>query len=235
MLEDIEINYDDVDSLSNKHAFFDKTMSLEKLNEKKIEWMKNFVENNGFDVLVKIFETHLTKFLEFYNKTTEPSIMQKKSIEYLFKITKIFFNSSLTKYISPTSLKSDQPLRQGSSSIVSSSELTHLFEGKLSEKILNNFNYQDLSSNILDLLVILMLKKERTEEENRIIRISYEFLILMAGFSPKMTFVEKMLTITKFESFIKITKIGILNDSTHLRAIISTSLIRLIKICEKTI
>ena len=132
MLEDIEINYDDVDSLSNKHAFFDKTMSLEKLNEKKIEWMKNFVENNGFDVLVKIFETHLTKFLEFYNKTTEPSIMQKKSIEYLFKITKIFFNSSLTKYISPTSLKSDQPLRQGSSSIVSSSELTHLFEGKLS-------------------------------------------------------------------------------------------------------
>ena len=54
MLEDIEIKNEGVNTFQNEHSFFDKDMSIEQLREKKIEWMKNFVEYNGFDFLVKV-------------------------------------------------------------------------------------------------------------------------------------------------------------------------------------
>ncbi len=54
MLEDMEIDCSAVDTYSNNFVFFDKNMSLEEFSYKKIEFMKNFVENKGFNFLVKV-------------------------------------------------------------------------------------------------------------------------------------------------------------------------------------
>jgi len=54
-LEDIEIDFDGVDSFSNEEAILGLNQNdVEVIKEKKIEWMKNFVKFEGFNHLVNV-------------------------------------------------------------------------------------------------------------------------------------------------------------------------------------
>lgn len=55
-LEDIEINAANIDSFSNEESILDKTNTLtnEQLTEKKIEWMKIFVQHGGYSKLLVV-------------------------------------------------------------------------------------------------------------------------------------------------------------------------------------
>ena len=74
----------------------DKQAKLETIKVKKIEWMRKFIISGGFCHLIKILQGKLANITDTSND--DLSLMNKICIQYLLKIIRIFFFSSLNKY-----------------------------------------------------------------------------------------------------------------------------------------
>lgn len=261
-LEDIEISSENIDSFSNEESILGETTSLDEIKNRKIDWMKTFISQNGFTYLIKILENKLAEYSHNTKNRIENSLMSKICLDLLLKITRIFFSSSLNKFdvyrktnkyinslrglsLSSTEVAStgeetstndnnqNPELLQGhSSSKIDQSVLEKLFIGDLGDKIISSINYKANSYNLLSLLSNLILIPLKTNEENSIFETSFSFLIGILGFAPEANEIEKKLIEAKDE-FEKISLFGLLNKDSSTRILFSNSLITLCAACQE--
>jgi ubiquitin C-terminal hydrolase len=102
-LEEIEIKSENVDMLpegDNKLDSNEKIQNPTDLNERKIQWIQNFVQKGGYSHLVNILQKRLVFLVDSLQKkeVLTNSLMNNICIEFLLKIVRIFYFSSLNKF-----------------------------------------------------------------------------------------------------------------------------------------
>ncbi len=257
-LEDIEITSENIDSFSNEESILGQDIKLDDIKKVKIEWMKNFITQNGFSFLIKILEKRLAEYSNNLKNKVENSLMNNICLDLLLRITRIFFASSLnkfpiyrkiTKLINkiresaesqateelPQEGTDDLTLNRKGSSKIDENTLESFFSGDLGDKIINSLDYNANSENMMNLLCNLMEIPTRSREENSILETSFAFLIGILGFAPSVSNVEKKITESsgnQTNSFERISMYGVLNNDSQTRILFSNSLITLSKACQ---
>lgn len=91
-LEDVEIDSTNIDSFNEDQSIMMNDTDPEQMRFKKLEWMRNFVTKGGFSHLAKILQL---KFNELLSSESQEGVMNKICIQFLLKIIRIFYFSSL--------------------------------------------------------------------------------------------------------------------------------------------
>ena len=242
-LEDIEIDSNNVDSFSNEECILDSNQTIEELKTKKIQWMENFVLKGGFSHLVNILNEKLKNYVTILEKE-EPSDMTKVSIIFLLKIVRIFYFSSLNKFVSYREINKidfkniskakddNNELTKKKSVSFEIDELETLFSGNIGEEIYNTLNFNFLFNLFIETLLTLINKNDSNVEDINIIETTFEFLTGILGFAKNVNELEDKLTGEKQNDFEKIVFYGILSENISIRTIFSRSMIKLTKICN---
>ena len=238
-MEDIEIDSNNVDSFSNEECILDSHQSIEELKIKKVQWMENFVLKGGFSHLVNILNDKLKIYVSLLGKE-EPNIMTKTSIIFLLKIVRIFYFSSLNKFVAYREInrankitKDDNDLaKKKSNGSFEIYELETLFSGQVGEEIYNTLNFDFLFDLFVETLLKLINKNETSIETINTIETTFEFLTGVLGFGKNIQDIENKLTGQKNIDFKNIVFYGILSENISIRTIFSRSMIKLTKICN---
>ncbi len=227
-LEEIEISSEGVDSFSNEESILGKSCSLEEMKSIKIDWMKNFISQNGFSYLNKILEKILVEHSKNLKNKEESILMNNICLDLLLRIVRIFYSSSLNKfeiYLNITKQISEKEARE------EKTDLKNFFSGELGDKIINTLNYKTNTVNLLNLLSSLIEISNRSREENSILENSFGFLINILGFAPDTEEMEKIV-LQNIDVFEKISIYALLNNEFSTRQLFLNSLIILSKVCQ---
>jgi len=217
-IEDIEIESVGVDTFTNEESILGLTdVSLEKVREIKIEWMKRFVNAGGFKELVSILNAKLSE--KNFNSI---KTINKKCLDLLIKITRIFFNSSLNQF----------EVYRGFNA---NNNLSELFQNELGGKILESFDFISLSDNLINLVINTTEaeNKNLTTEDINIIENSFEFLIGIVTFSPKYNFeLQDLILKQRNMELVKIYNFGIISKIPSIREKFASTLLKFCKISQ---
>jgi ubiquitin carboxyl-terminal hydrolase 34 len=200
-IEDIEIDSNNVETFTNDEVLLEGNDD----SYNKVDWMKSFICKEGFIRLVNILE----RKLENYNG----NLMNTICIQYLLKIIRIFYFSSLGSCDSANS----------------NTQLEGLFQGELGAKILSSLNYKDLSLQLFNLLTNIIAKTNKLPEDYNIIHNSFEMLTGLISYGKED--IEELLTVVKKAEFKSIVLYGLLNENYLLREKFSNALIKLARLC----
>jgi ubiquitin carboxyl-terminal hydrolase 34 len=223
-IEDIEIDFNNIDRVRDANDVDIKTERV-----KKIGWMKDFVEKGGYQHLINILQNKLTHYVDILAKGEQHNLMNNICFEFLLKIVKIFYITSLTK--SENYKKTNDILsRERSGSVDVVDELECLFSSELGDIILKNLDYSSLLTNLLELLNNIVPKKNKSVEENTIINTSYELVSICIPYTTEHEIIEKIIIENK--NFINVSLYGLLHSSLQIRFIFSTALIKMCKLLE---
>lgn len=231
-LEDIDIDNENIDSFVDEENLLDlKNKDKDYIRNLKTKWMRNFVQNNGYQHLFDI----LVGLLQQYKDSTSFNLMRHIYLELVLKILKVFYSCALNKYNHYIQIY----IPHGNST-KESSTIENLFKSELTQNIINKeFNYTKLAYRLLDLLIFYsnhrknnIKEKDKaifSQEEIAIIENSFEFLTLIVGFEEDIS---QIYDLMKSELMTEVILFGITNSCLSIRVKFTEYLIKLCKVCE---